>query len=111
MLFFANRLKKKKDFEKVFEQGKGFKENSLYLKIKENNLEQPRFGFAVGKKFSVKAVERNKIKRKLREVVKKEIPNFKKKVDAVIVVMPGLKEKEIEKTIKKLFLRAKLLND
>ncbi|GAI32984.1 unnamed protein product, partial [marine sediment metagenome] len=62
MLNKRNRLKKKKDFDKVFKQGQGFKQDFLYLKIRKNNLKSSRFGFVVSKKFSKKAVIRNKIK-------------------------------------------------
>jgi len=50
MLKKENRLKKKKDFEKVFKEGKSFKNNFLIVKINENNLNFPRFGFVVSKK-------------------------------------------------------------
>ena len=60
MLVQKNRLTKKKDFDKTFKQGQGFKHDFLYLKIKKNNLESSRFGFIVSKKFSKKATERNK---------------------------------------------------
>ena len=38
MLPKENRLKKKKDFEKVFKEGQGFKEDFLFLKVVKNNL-------------------------------------------------------------------------
>ena len=62
MLSQQNQLKKKKDFEKVFKKGKGFKEDFLVLIFKKNNLNQSRFGFIVSKNFSKKANLRNKIK-------------------------------------------------
>jgi len=86
MLAPENRLKKKKDFENVFKNGKSIKQDSLYLKYKKNNLEQSRFGIVVGKNYSKKAVERNKIKRRLREIIKEQ--NVKG-LDIVIVVLPG----------------------
>ena len=76
MLKINNRLKKQKDFENVFKTGKGFKQSSLYLKVQKNDLKSTRFGFIVSKKFSKKAVERNKIKRILREIIKKELLNM-----------------------------------
>ncbi len=106
MLPFKNRLKKEKDFKEVFEKGKDFKEDSLYLKTKEGSA---RFGFVVSKKVSPKASVRNRIKRKLREAVKKELPKMTKKADCVIVVLPGFKDTEkIEQRVKKLFKKAKL---
>ena len=111
MLGQKNRLTKKKDFDSVFKQGQGFKQGFLYLKIKKNNLDSSRFGFIVSKKFSKKAVERNKIKRRLREVVKKELPKIKKPVDLIIVVNPGTENdfQKLEQTINKLFKEAEIL--
>lgn len=112
MLSWANRLKKKKDFERVFKRGKGFKENFLYLKIKKSNLKSSRFGFMVSKKFSKKAATRNKIKRRLSELVRIKLPLIKKGIDGVIVVMPGLEINdfwELEEIINKLFKKANLI--
>lgn len=110
MLLQKNRLKKKKDFETVFKQGKGFKQGFLYLKIIKNNLDTSRFGFVISKKFSKKAVIRNKTKRRLSEIIKMRLPEIKKGMDAIIVVMPGT-ENEFQKlkdTLDKLFKKAKL---
>jgi len=90
MLSSINRLKKKKDFEIVFKKGKGYKENFLYLKIVGNKLKTSRFGIVVSKKFSTKATLRNKIKRRLRELIRIKLPNIKKGIDGVIIVIPGL---------------------
>lgn len=112
MLPKRNRLKKNKDFDDVFKKGRGFKEDFLYLKIKKNNLKSSRFGFMVSKKFSQKATARNKIKRRLRELVKIKLPKIKKGTDGVVVIMPGFKINdflELEETINKLFKKAKLI--
>ncbi len=111
MLPKANRLKKNKDFERVFRVGEGYKEDFLFLKIRENNLETSRFGFVVSKKFSKKALIRNRIKRQLREIVKLKLSKIKKGIDGVILVRPGLRDKdfwELEEVINKLFKKAKL---
>lgn len=111
MLPKRNRLKKNKDFENVFKKGQGFKEDFLYLKIKKNNLESSRFGFVVSKKFSQKATVRNKIKRRLRELVKVKLPKIKKGIDGVIIIMPGFKINdfwELEEIINKLFEKANI---
>lgn len=111
MLFRENRLKNKKDFEKIFEQGKGFKQDFLFLKIIENNLKKARFGFVVSKKVSKKAVVRNKIKRRLREIVRNKLKQEQIKIgiDGVLVALQGIDEKEfeeIEKIIDTLFNKA-----
>jgi len=111
MLSKKNRLKKKKDFEEVLKKGKGFKEDFLVLKVKNNNLKTSRFGFIVSQKLSKKATVRNKIKRRLRECVRRVLPRIKKKVDGVIITKPGLELRdfwEIEEIINQLFKKAKL---
>jgi len=108
MLSNQCRLTKKKDFERVFKQGRGFKQGFLYLKFLKNNLGVSRFGFIVGKNFSKKAVERNKIKRRLREIIQKRIGGIKQGLDIIIVVLPGAENdfealnKEIDRLFKKI---------
>lgn len=112
MLPRENRLKKKKDFEKVFKEGKGFKEDFLILKFILNNLKQSRFGIIVSQKISKKATIRNKIKRRLRALLGFKLAEIKKRVDLVLVVLPGFETKdfwEIEKIMNKLFKKAKLV--
>lgn len=114
MLAEINRLKKKKDFEKVFKDGQGYKEDFLYLKICKNNLKESRFGFITSKKFSSKAVVRNKIKRKLREIIRLKMPKMKKGIDGAIVVLPGLEIKdfwELDGIIDDLFKKAGIIKE
>lgn len=108
------RLKKKKDFERVFKKGKGLKETFLFLKFKKNKLQESRFGFLVSQKVSKKAVERNKVKRRLRELIRLKLPEIKKGIDIVLITKPGLEKKnfqEMEEMVNKLFKKAKLFND
>lgn len=114
MLPKKNRLKNKKDFERVFNQGKGFKEDFLFLKIVKNNLKENRFGFIVSLKVSKKAVLRNKTKRRLREIIKERLPGIKPGIDVVLIAQKGIEEKdfsEVRETTNRLFEKAKILND
>lgn len=112
MLPRINRLKKGVDFERVFKEGKGFKDGFLFLKIVKNNLGESRFGFVVSKRFSKKSSLRNKTKRKLRELIRIKIDKIKKQIDGVIIVSPGLEIKnsrEIEESLDRLFRKSGLL--
>jgi len=112
MLPKLNRLKKKKDFEKVFKLGRGAKLNFITLKFNENGLENSRFGFVVSSKVSKKAVVRNKIKRRMRESVKKKINNIKKGFDVVLIALPNSKDKDFQETnrvVEKLFKKTETL--
>ena len=109
-----NRLKNKKDFKKVLRRGKGLREDFLILKFVKNNLPQTRIGFIVGIKVSKRATLRNKVRRRLRELVKKEIDNLKNELDIVLIAQPGLENKdfwEIEEILNKLFKKAKIIKN
>jgi ribonuclease P protein component len=115
MLLKVNRLQKEKDIERVFKKGRGFKEDFLVLKTLKNDSNKIRFGFVVSQKVSKKANIRNKIKRRLSELVRSKL---KSKVltnysDNLLIAAPGLEIKdfwEIEEAMNKLFQKAKLIN-
>lgn len=95
MLAKQHRLKKDKDFELVFKRGKAFNGKFLFLKIiKRNNLEVSRFGLVVGTKISKKATIRNKIKRRLRDIVRKRLGDIKSGFDVII----GAKTRVVDKS-------------
>lgn len=112
MLLKINRLKNTAEIEKVFKDGKGFKEGFLFLKLAENNLGVSRFAFVVSRKISKKAAYRNKIKRRLREVIKGLLSRAKTGLDVVIVVQGGVENKsfqEIQKNTEKILKKAKII--
>ena len=112
MLPQNNRLKKKKDFERVFKKGKGVKEDFLTLKTAKNDLDDSRFGFVVSQKVSKKATVRNKIKRVLRKIMEENLPLIKKGNDVLIITLPGLEIKdfwEFKEVCNKLLRRANLV--
>jgi ribonuclease P protein component len=114
MLFKPNRLKNKKDFERVLNQPKGYKQKFLFLKFDRNDLEVTRFGFIVSSKTCPKAVDRNKVKRRLREIIRKRLSEIKKGIDVVIIACPPIKDKtfqEIEQNLIQLLQKAKLINE
>lgn len=125
MLPKKNRLQKKKDFERIFAQGKGFRQDLLFLKAVKNDLGILRFGIVVSKKISKSAVKRNKIKRRLREIIRLQLQNYPTSgvreeangMDVATVVLPGIEAKnyqEIKEMTSKLFKKAEIfekLND
>ena len=111
MLALKNRLAKEKDFQNVFKKGKSFKQDFLVIKTAKSKLKDSRFGFVAGKNFSKKATERNKIKRRLREIIKKRFNQIKTGTDVVLIVMPGAENNfnKIEETLSKLLKKSGLL--
>ena len=106
------RIRKQKDFDNIFNKGVYFSEKFLALKIVENNLEISRFGFIVSNKISKKAVERIRIKRLLREVVRLKWDKIKSGFD-VLFIFRGKEVKksfqEIDIVVEKLLKKSGLL--
>jgi ribonuclease P protein component len=97
---FKNRLKGKKDVGLILKEGKGKKGKFLIFKFLETKLKESRFAFIVSKKVSRKAVVRNKVKRRLSEIVRERIKELSKNIDGVFIALPGI-EKESFQSIKK----------
>lgn len=103
---------KRKEFQKVLEKGKGFKEDKIVLKVLENNTKETRIGFLITKKVSKKAVVRNKLKRRLREILRREKEKTKKGLDLIFIALPGIETRDfqsLENSVKKLFSKAKIV--
>jgi ribonuclease P protein component len=108
-----HRLKNNNDIVRVLKEGKKLIESFLIIKTLPNDLEETRFAFIVSKKFSKKAVERNRIRRQISEAVKDNLATVKKGTDVVILSMPGSQEwdtEDVKKIVNKLFSKAKLIN-
>lgn len=74
----------------------------VVLDKKDNEL---KFGTVISKKISKRAVDRNKIRRRLMEVLGKNLDIFKKGKRVLFLVkkeLLGVKPEEIEKEIKRL---------
>jgi ribonuclease P protein component len=63
----ANRLRKGAEFDRVYAEGTVLNGPFFVVRYLENELGLPRWGFAVGKRLSKHAVDRNRTKRRLRE--------------------------------------------
>lgn len=113
MLPRQNRLKKTKDFDKVFKQGLFINDRFIAFKAASNDLDVTRFGFIVGTKISKKAVVRNKIKRWLRAAVLPCLKDIKPGFDVAVMVKPEILNsdfQEIKSAIQKLISRINNLN-
>ena len=80
-------LKGDKKIETLFEKGFVLKEKNILLKGYDFGEEESFFGVSVSKRFFKSAVDRNRIKRQLRSVVRKspEIAYIKKGVSFFII--------------------------
>lgn len=113
MLPKENRLKREKDFERVFKKGKRFKGRFLFLRVLKSDLSESRFGFIVSKKISKKAVVRNKIKRRLREIIRSKLLDVKGGFDILIISLSGIENKEfkeVEEEVDEILKRTGIIN-
>jgi len=106
------RLRKEKDFKNIIKNGRTIGNRFLILKFIENNLNAPRIGFVVSQKVSKSAVIRNKIKRKLRAIIRDEIKKIKEGYDLIFFSKKGIEGenfKELKESVNLLFKKAILL--
>ena len=90
MLPHTARLCKTRDFKEVFGKGKGVKDGRLFLKAAQAKNEDLRFGIVVSKQVAAKAVDRNRLKRLLREAVQDFMPQVRTGYHIILVALPGL---------------------
>jgi len=114
MFLKQNRISKKKDFEKIFKKGKGQYGDKLGVKFLKNELKNNRFAVIVSNKVSKKATERNKIKRQIRHILKKQKYKNKTNYDIIIITTPKILNqnyKTIEDSVFFLLKKQELLDD
>jgi len=111
MLPSVLRLKKKKDFERVFNLGHTSSGDFFILKQVSNSLSFTRFGFIVSTKVSSKATDRNKLRRQISEIIRLNLEKIKTGFDVVIIFKRFAQGKEylkLEKELDTLFIKNKL---
>jgi ribonuclease P protein component len=101
-----------RDFKQLFRRGKSFGNRHLILKVAQSERDYSRFAFIVSTKTAKKAVDRNRAKRQLREIIKAELPSVKSGYDIALTIKPGflpLSFEEKTKTAHQLLRKANLL--
>jgi len=105
----CHRLNRSADFERVRREGRSWHHRLLFLSASPNGLERSRFGFIVSRRVG-SAVVRNRVKRRLREVVRRHLGEIPRGWDVVLVARPpiaGAKFSEIEEAFTELLRRAR----
>lgn len=106
MLTKKNRITKALEFKAVYRKGKTVIVDDVVINFKGNDLGEVRVGIVVGNNFSKRAVERNRIKRQIREILRQKLEEIRPGADIVIIMRPTGKatqkkreSREISKTI------------
>ena len=98
-------IKKNYEFKNLFSKGKLYYGDYIHIYIKKNNLQYNKFGIAVSKKQG-KAVNRNRIKRLIRESYKNLENKIEKGISIVVVINKNKEIKEISyKDIEENFIK------
>ncbi|MEO6397824.1 MAG: ribonuclease P protein component [Tepidiformaceae bacterium] len=106
----ARRLRKGTEFDTAFSKGTVIGSSLLAVRYVANGSGVTRWGFAVGKRLAKRAVVRNRLKRRIREVARRldVAPGY----DFVVVARPALLVAErsaIEPGLRRVLDRAGLL--
>jgi len=86
------RVRKQKEFDFIYKKGKKLKTRFFTVIFTPNDLDFNRFAFIVSAKVDKKAVVRNKIKRRLRDIIKLNYSKLKKPFDFIIIAFPQSKQ-------------------
>lgn len=106
-----DRLKKSWEFQRTYKKGKKYWDTYFVVYVYHTQLIRPRLGITVSKKVG-KSVQRNRVKRLIREafrILKLELlPNY----DIIVVgrtAACGLSAHQVRDSLHKLFHRASIL--
>jgi ribonuclease P protein component len=103
-----HRLKASREFQTVFSRGRSVADSLLVLYVLPRRDSTQRFGFSVGRKLGG-AVQRNRVKRVLREAVRHLLPDLATGKDYVVIARRGMKDASFEQgmaSLDRLFRRA-----
>ena len=104
------RLRRNSDFQRVRQHGKSYASPLMVLAFLRNELDHSRFGFVVSKRRG-KAVQRNKIKRRIREAVRLRVPCIRSGFDVVFIARQPSREasyRDIEQAVERLLRKGDL---
>lgn len=104
------RVRADKRFQEVRRQGRSFTNQLLVLCALPNDLAYSRFGFSVNSRIG-NAVQRNRIKRRLREAVRLRLDGIRPGWDIILIARRPIRSAdyhEIESACARLLRRAQL---
>ena len=91
-MLFSESLKKNKDFQVVYRNGKSYANKYLVMYVLKNDTEQNRIGISVSKKVG-NSVVRHRMTRLIRESYRLQESTFQRGLDIVVVCRASAKDK------------------
>lgn len=106
-------MKKALSFKRLFKEGKTERGEDFSLKVLENNLGISRLGISIQAKIFPKAIQRNRIKRLIRNFFRRYKHNLVKDYDIIVIPknldLAKINYKQLEENLLALFKRAGLM--
>ena len=90
MMKFSDSLKKNRDFQNVYQNGKSYANKYLVMYVLKNNLGTNRIGISVSKKVG-NSVVRHRLTRLIREIYRLHEEMFNSGLDIVVVARVNAK--------------------
>lgn len=90
MMKFSDSLKKNRDFQNVYQNGKSYANKYLVMYVLKNNLGMNRIGISVSKKVG-NSVVRHRLTRLVREIYRLHEEMFNSGLDIVVVARVNAK--------------------
>ncbi len=84
-------VKKNKEFKKIYQEGFSAVNRFVVIFGRKNEFSGKRFGFSVSKKLG-KAVKRNRVKRRLKEICRQNWHWFKDGYDYILIARRGIEQ-------------------
>ncbi len=111
MLAKEYRLRRDKDFQRVFSRGKSVFDGACGVRFDKNQLKNSRFAVVVGTKVHKSAVKRNTIRRQYSEIIRLHLDKIQPGFDVILLTSKDtlpLDYSEKEKRLIKVFKKAGL---
>lgn len=103
-----NIIKNSREFDRIIHTHKPYKYKDFIIYLEKNNdYTHYEFGLSVGKKIG-NAVNRNKVKRQLKNIIDKK--DYQNNFKCIIIVGKGINEKSFEERKNNLLIALKNIN-
>ena len=103
------RLVNKADFDRVFADNQRARTDYVLVMVRPNQVGYPRLGMVIAKRLLVRAVDRNRVKRCVRESFRQVLPELHAcdfVVRMIVKPVPGEEARDLPRTFKRAGLRA-----